>query len=334
VLSRPTRLAGRYRSLYRTRHSRSNQETADNIKLRGDNPVKKGFSLFLLASMISLATQEKGLSPAFSSMVATERAFAKMAGTHGVRDSFITFFADDGINFTPHPVKTRQDLMSSPAPSSLPPITLNWTPIYGDIASSEDLGYNTGPFLIEDKSPAKRPGRHGMFFSVWRKQPDGSWKVVLDMGAGTPSAVAPLDAPFVPASGSKPKTREIAATGGREQVLKIDRDFIAGAAVQPLGAALKDSITEGARLYCTGKMPLLGSKAILAAVLEDKRAIAGEPLDGDMSRAGDFGYVYGKYELKESGGKVEKGYYSRVWRLDRSGKWRIAMFVMNPLPAT
>jgi ketosteroid isomerase-like protein len=52
-----------------------------------------------------------------------------------------------------------------------------------------------------------------------------------------------------------------------------------------------------------------------------------------MSGAGDFGYVYGRYQLNRTDGAIEKGYYTRVWRLDGSGKWRIAIYVMNPLPA-
>ena len=286
-----------------------------------------------IAVVVSVAGQEKGLSPAFSSMVSTERAFAKMAGMHGVRNSFITFFADDGINFTPHPVKTRENLMSTTASTPPPPIILNWTPIYGDIAASEEFGYNTGPFVVEDKSPEKRPTRYGMFFSVWKRQADKSWKVVLDMGAGTPSAFAPLDAPFVAAPISKVKPKDVSPSDGHEEILRIDRDFLLSSLNKPLGEALKESLQETARLYITGKMPLVGRKAIVASGLDGMSFVTGEPLDGGMARSGDFGYVYGRYEIK--GGNVsEKGYYSRVWRLDPSGKWRIGMFVMNPLPGT
>jgi ketosteroid isomerase-like protein len=297
--------------------------------------VKKTLFLLIIivALILTVVAQEKRLSPAFSAMVSTERAFAKMAGIHGVRNSFITFFADDGINFTPNPVKTRENLMSTPPPATLPPVILNWTPIYGDIAAAEDLGYNTGPFVVEDKSPEKRPTRHGMFFSVWRRQADKSWKVVLDMGASTPSAVAPLDAPFVAAAASRVKPRDLSPGDGHEEILRIDRDFFLGSLNKPLGEALKDSLQETARVYVTGKMPFVGRRAILAGDIADNRMVTGEPLDGAMARSGDFGYVYGRYELK-SANASEKGYYSRVWRLDRGGKWHIAMFVLNPLPAT
>lgn len=297
--------------------------------------MKKTLIMILLASALCASAQEKNLPPAFATMVATERAFAKLAGVRGVRDSFITFFADDGINFTPHPTKTRENLMSQPPPETLPPVLLNWTPVYGDIAAAGDLGYNTGPFVVEGKSPEKRPTRHGLFFSVWRKQKDGSWKVVLDMGAATPQAVAPLDAPFVAAPTSRVKLRgEVSAAEGHSQIMKIDQDFLATTASTQLGAAYANSLSETARMYRAGDMPLVGRKAIVASLANSAQTISGEPIDGGMSRSGDLGYVYGRYELKgrQPGDASEKGYYSRVWKIDASGKWRIVMDVTNPLP--
>jgi hypothetical protein len=69
-----------------------------------------------------------------------------------------------------------------------------------------DLGYNTGPTVIEDTSPEKRPARYGMLFSVWKKQTDGNWRVMLDLGADTPSAVVSLDAPFKTSHKSTPNS--------------------------------------------------------------------------------------------------------------------------------
>src|SRR5262249_22810862 len=135
--------------------------------------------------------QEKEQLPAQASLVVAERAFAKLSVEKGVRESFITYFAEDGINFQPHPTRTKEAFLKRPAPATLPPTTLNWAPIYGDVSQAGDMGISTGPFTIEDHSDAKRPTQHGMFFSVWKKQSDGNWRVVMDCGVRTPSAVAP-----------------------------------------------------------------------------------------------------------------------------------------------
>ena len=63
-------------------------------------------SLFVLT--FPVLTQEKDLPPAQADLVNAERAFAKLAGERGVRESFIAYFADDGIGFAPHPHKVKE----------------------------------------------------------------------------------------------------------------------------------------------------------------------------------------------------------------------------------
>ena len=133
----------------------------------------------LIWLFILLLALTQGVSPALASLVEAERAFARTCVERGVRDSFLAFFADDGIGFQPNLHNAREFLLKQPAPATRPPVTLNWAPIYGDIASTGDLGYTTGPFLLTDNSAEKRPGRNGMYFSIWQKQTDGNWKVVL-----------------------------------------------------------------------------------------------------------------------------------------------------------
>src|SRR5262245_50421369 len=193
--------------------------------------MKLSTMLILLVLTFPALTQDKGLPPAQAELVNTEREFAKLAVERGVRDSFIAYFADDGIGFAPHPHKVKEAFSKRPALATRPSITLNWAPIYGDIAQAGDLGWNAGPTLIEDTSPEKKSTRHGMFFSVWKKQSDGSWRVALDLGADTPAAVAPLGAPFntsYRASGKRPASgvnveEEIAG------LLKVEREFLAAA---------------------------------------------------------------------------------------------------------
>jgi len=60
---------------------------------------------------------------------------------------------------------------------------LTWKPIGADISSSGDLGYTYGTYEFQSKDKAgKTVVSHGKYTSIWKKQKDGSWKVVLDMG--------------------------------------------------------------------------------------------------------------------------------------------------------
>jgi len=297
--------------------------------------MKKGtivILLLLLCATIEIRTQERSLPPDLATLVATERAFAKLSVDRGVRDAFLTFFADDGINFQPHPVKTREAFLSRPAPETRPPVVLNWAPIYGDVAQAGDLGFNTGPFKLEDQSAEKRPVQHGQFFSVWRRQADRSWKVALDIGVRTPQPVAPLNAPYVPARSRWIKLKDaVKPDEGRLKLLEIERQFLADASLRGIVPAYLSALHDEGRVLRREMMPLVGKKAILGWVALESRRLTGEPIDGGISRSGDLGYVYGRYELQPSAsGTSEKGYFARVWKLI-GGRWQIVIDVTNAL---
>src|SRR5687767_10018900 len=122
---------------------------------------------------------DAGLPPAQQELFDAERAFVRLAAERGFRDSFYAYFADDGIAFNPHPFRVRAALANQP--SAPGPMGADWAPVYGDISAAGDLGWNTGPLVFAGRDG--QPARHGMFFSVWKRQPDGSFKVVLDIGS-------------------------------------------------------------------------------------------------------------------------------------------------------
>lgn len=64
---------------------------------------------------------------------------------------------------------------------------LTWTPVGADISASGDLGYTYGTFEFHSKDKdGKATVEYGKYTSIWKKQKDGSWKVVLDMGNASP----------------------------------------------------------------------------------------------------------------------------------------------------
>jgi ketosteroid isomerase-like protein len=289
-------------------------------------------ALLLCVPSFPALAQEKDLPPAQAELVNAERAFAKLAVERGVRESFITYFADDGIGFAPHPHKAKERFSNSPAQAARPPFTLNWAPVYGDIAQAGDLGWNTGPTLIEDTSPEKKPARHGMFFSVWKKQSDGSWRVALDLGADTPAAVAPLNAPFKTSYRASDK-RPTSGVNVEEEIaglLKVEREFLAAAKSSSLGQAYKSHLSDDARIHRPGVMPVVGKDAAQSWLAKQTMTLSGEPIKADVSRSGDLGYAYGIYEL--GGAQPQKGYFARVWNRDAKGQWRIVMDTVSPLP--
>lgn len=65
---------------------------------------------------------------------------------------------------------------------------LTWTPTDAQMGPSGDMGYTWGHFEGHSKDAAGNPvTTSGRYVTVWRKQPDGSWKVALDAGANEPA---------------------------------------------------------------------------------------------------------------------------------------------------
>jgi ketosteroid isomerase-like protein len=65
---------------------------------------------------------------------------------------------------------------------------LTWTPTEAQMGPSGDVGYTWGHFEGHSKDANGNPVvTSGRYITIWRKQPDGNWKVVLDAGANEPA---------------------------------------------------------------------------------------------------------------------------------------------------
>lgn len=59
--------------------------------------------------------------------------------------------------------------------------SLTWEPYEGEVSSQGDLGYTRGKFLFQGKDGSGKPvTERGEYLSIWRKQQDGTWRLVVD----------------------------------------------------------------------------------------------------------------------------------------------------------
>jgi ketosteroid isomerase-like protein len=67
---------------------------------------------------------------------------------------------------------------------------IKWRPQFVEVLEDGSLALTRGPYrMIVTEEDGSTSEHWGTFNSVWRKQADGSWKVVFD--AGSPSAAPP-----------------------------------------------------------------------------------------------------------------------------------------------
>lgn len=65
---------------------------------------------------------------------------------------------------------------------------LSWEPVTGLVAKSGDLGYTWGRYEMRMADASGDTVSHfGKYLNVWRRQKDGSWRVLVDMGNSSPA---------------------------------------------------------------------------------------------------------------------------------------------------
>jgi ketosteroid isomerase-like protein len=123
-----------------------------------------------------------------SSLLAADRAYDSATAARGV-EGWVSFVADSGRqldaqgNFVTGPAAIRE-LMRGLLDDSLS--SLRWVPDLADISGDGTLGYTWGRWTlsVQDSSGSHQVGQ-GRYLTIWRRQPDGSWKVEGDIGTDT-----------------------------------------------------------------------------------------------------------------------------------------------------
>jgi len=296
------------------------------MKLRTSRSVCFGFAFIAMSIAAHAQSGESTRMANLESLAAAERAFAAETVKVGFRDGFIKYFADDGIGFGPHPERTREKLLKLPPVTGPRRLMFNWAPMFGDISAAGDLGYTTGPVLYTDLTDSSKPPRHGLYFSVWQKQSDGSWKVVVDLGVDTPEAVAPVETKFTAADAVR---RAGNAVPGTDDYRKLDWDFWGSIAKTSPSKAYQSLLDKQFRIHRKGIMPITDRKDIPPSAIRQTKF---DFIDGKIASSNDLAFTYGRYTTVNEPSGPESGYYVHVWRRDGSGRWKLAVDVQNPLP--
>ncbi|MBL7850049.1 MAG: nuclear transport factor 2 family protein [Cyclobacteriaceae bacterium] len=253
-------------------------------------------------------------------MVDAERAFIDMARTQNRRDAFLYFLGDSAVTQGPDgPVKGKARLQQQPVTEDW----LDWDIAYSDISASGDLGFNTGPWNYRPRKTDEKPVAFGEFNSVWKKQADGSWKNILDIGINH----GPLQEKVTWTTSKKPLRQ---GAGRADDLLEIEVKFQAALAVNA-AKAYREFLSDEARTMISGHLPFVGPE-------KQSDYLAVRPRDGmlkvmgsEISRSKDLGYVYGTSAVTTTEAGVEKSRtatFVRVWKREDSG-WKIVLDVLS-----
>jgi ketosteroid isomerase-like protein len=284
------------------------------------------FSLAILFHVASWAAAQSA-SQDLDAMVATERAFIAMAREKNTRDAFLFFLHDDAVTVGPNGLVTGKEYLRKQKPDNS---LLSWEVSFSDISSAGDLGYNVGPWKLFADRADSVPVAWGHFHSIWKKQSDGSWKNVLDIGITHDSLI--VEEPFHTSSRQlKVPTVKTTALDATLSLMNQEKAFLAAVKLQGMPAYHAVASKE-IRFARKGEHPVV-TEADKAQFLKRKSLYFNQVLvDGGIAASGDLGYVYGTADIitvVDDRQETKRGTYLRVWKKEDAKSWKIVLDVMT-----
>ena len=114
-----------------------------------------------------------------------DRAWAESyAASESPADVFAGRFVDNGYLLPPDaPLAQGKDAIHAAITGleAMPGFSVSWGPEVAEVGSGGDLGFTRGTYHIEVDGPEGPLAIDGKYLTIWKKQPDGAWKVVADM---------------------------------------------------------------------------------------------------------------------------------------------------------
>ena len=266
------------------------------------------------------AVAGEDLPRALVEMADAERAFVQRAQEAGAKQAFLDYFADSAVGFeTGRPAPARDSIRKQPDPPKDVKILFWWEPRYGDIAASGELGWLTGPVRSARSDRNNGAVHHGNYSSIWKRQADGTFKVIIDVGID-PTAEVPFPEGFTRAPFADRYTGNEIAPLAHASLLAADRALNAAARTS-MADAYAAVLAPAARVHRNGRLPMQGREAAIEWLKTQGPLAAVESLYAEATRSSDLGYTWGSYD---------GGHYVRVWVREAAGAWKVALDVTQP----
>jgi ketosteroid isomerase-like protein len=281
----------------------------------------KFFSLIALLAVAEAHAEDVNLEKAVGSLIAAEKAYAKLAGEKGFREASISVFADDAVIFAPNPVNGKKFWQGA----KKDPV-ISWRPIFASISRSGELGYTTGPWESHKSRDVETPDAFGHFVTIWQKNKDGVWKVALDVGLDHPQSQEVETQIRTYMANSVIAHSESANT----DLEKAQRSF-AESLKEDEADAIIDNASDDVRVYRRGQLPAVGKKAAEKMLAEEDAKTTRAPSGTGISNPVDLAYEYGEF-ASERDNVTRRGIYVCIWRLESDGAWKIALDLQKSAP--
>jgi ketosteroid isomerase-like protein len=280
-------------------------------------------AILTLCLLIAVCAANAGAQTplALDEVVAAERAFASAAAEKGTNPAFIQYAAPDGVVFDRKLENARAFYGKRPNTASV----LSWSPQFWGVSFAGNLGFTTGQWDYRPNGKTDAPTDFGEFATVWKRQPNGEWQFVVDLGIhhAKPDQSQPAAVQTSIALPAMKNANDIATWSS------LEANFINSITKNGAVKTYNKMLAENSRMLRQNFLPMVGKKAAGDFLITQNAVMTFKPLKGELSV--DMAYAYGEYTTTEKGEQPEKGYFLRVWTREKKG-WLIALDVAYPIP--
>ena len=141
-------------------------------------------ALVILVLVVSACAQKIDVEAERAALRNADGEWSKVAGAKDV-DGFVAAVAENGSILSPNtPILTGKEAIGQWASEMManPGFALSWQPTTVEVSRTGDLGYTVGTYELTLHDAQGNPMTdRGKYVTVWKKQPDGKWKVVADI---------------------------------------------------------------------------------------------------------------------------------------------------------
>lgn len=262
--------------------------------------------------------------------LAADAAFAAMSVERGSQRAFEEYLAADAVVFRPGPVLALEWFAAHEQGSG----RLEWTPVAAAQDCSGQWALTTGPWTYS--APEGGGASVGHYLSLWRRDPDGSWRVILDNGVDHGPAADDVPPLAAAVAALWPSSRAKTCRSGNAAAKLHEVEAALNQAVQSegLSPALAHVAAPGALAYRDDAAP----EVFEAAAAADAVYARGSKAESNFVGAdpdSDFGYSYGVIVASGASGApgAVRSAYVRVWRWD-GRHWNLVIDMLTPIDAT
>ena len=278
-----------------------------------NNLINNIFPLLLsILPIDAMFAQDKSMN-SIESLYAAENSFANMSKQQSMKKAFLANLTDSTILFF-----KGEPVIGKPIYEKLPESDqqLFWWPTFGAISTDATLGFTTGPFTWA-KDKQSEPIAFGHYFTIWGKNKNNQWQVLLDVGI---NHAKPIDfkkeivhSDFAKAHVQTKEDRRIALQilikSNDELAIKRKSDF-------------DESIMANDWYLCMreGEVPIVNGRPTINLPLIELSTKAIR-----YSQDHSLAFSYGTAKTENTGIKY---FFLKVWKFE-NGKWKLLVDLLG-----